>query len=181
MPAFVNSTNFDHARCLDASCPAPKLFTDERRASFDLEDEDDDKIALEKKRECASRVAAWINQSAVTLHAYTLPSPSPSSSSSSSTTSASDVLDFDLDIDSDFDLDLEDAEPHVLYSTPAAKSAPVIHAPVLRRPSSHSSHSSHSLAHGRSSRSRSRGRHHGYKPRMPFPLGLYVIQEEEAE
>ncbi|KAF7373537.1 hypothetical protein MSAN_00564100 [Mycena sanguinolenta] len=170
---------------LSALSPCSPYDDAPRRGSFD--EDDDDELALEKKRECASRVAAWINQSAVRITAvsfqsYTFP-PSTSTSSPSSSTSSSDnsdVLDFDLDVDSDFDLDLDDAEPYVIYSTASAKSTPVIHAPVPRRPHS-SAHSHGHSSHGRSSRSRSRGRHHGYKPRMPSPLSLYVIQEEDAD
>ncbi|KAJ7270739.1 hypothetical protein B0H12DRAFT_1229220 [Mycena haematopus] len=181
MPALVNATNFDHTRRLDvpyhtmatsSSCQAsprsPQFFDDMgRRGSFD-EDDDEDEVALAKKRECAKRVAAWINQSAVRITAITSPYI-PSNTSF-------DMLDFELDLDLEdetepqlvYDSDAQyvsKSEPFVLYST-SSKSvgAPVIHAPIPRR----------------SSRSRGR-RHHGHshRPRMLSPL--YVIQEEESE
>ncbi|KAJ7854981.1 hypothetical protein B0H14DRAFT_2579575 [Mycena olivaceomarginata] len=152
MPALVNTTNFDHhTRRLDVSCnmaagpscqasPRSPQFYDDigRRGSFD-EDDDEDEVALAKKRECAKRVAAWITQSAVRITAITSPYI-PSNTSF-------DMLDFDLDLDLEdesepeplYDSDVRympEGEPYLLYSS-SSKSvgAPVIHAPTPRRSS----------------------------------------------
>jgi len=182
MPALLNTTNFDHhTRRLDVSynnmaagpsCQAsprsPQFYDDMgRRGSFD-EDDEESELALAKKQECAKRVAAWINQSAVRITAITSPYI-PSNTSF-------DMLDLDLDLDLEdesepellYDSDIQhmsEGEPYLLYSS-SSKSlgGPVIHAPTPRR----------------SSRSRGR-RHHGHshRPRMPSPL--YVIHEEDSE
>lgn len=200
MPALVNTTNFDHhTRRLDVSCnmaagpscqasPRSPQFYDDigRRGSFD-EDDEEDEVALAKKRECAKRVAAWITQSAVRITAVRVLSFRSSAPQLTDnqlqitspyipSNTSFDMLDFDLDLDLEdesepellYDSDVRympEGEPYLLYSS-SSKSvgAPVIHAPTPRR----------------SSRSRSRRHHsHSRRPRMPSPL--YVIQEEDSE
>ncbi|KAJ7701583.1 hypothetical protein B0H17DRAFT_1195359 [Mycena rosella] len=180
MLAFANTTNFDlHTRRAEVpynnmaagpSCqPAPRSpqYDEDfgRRGSFEEGEDEESDRALAKKRECARRVAAWINQSAVRITAVTCPY--------GASTASFDLLDLDLDLEEDEpeilgDLDfryVSRGEPYLLYSS-SSKSvgAQVIHHPTPRRPS----------------RSRSGRRHHGHaRPRMPSPL--YVIQEEESE
>jgi len=185
MLAFANTTNFDlHARRAEVSsytlnmaagpscqaAPRSPQYDDDfgRRGSLDDGEDEESEQALAKKRECARRVAAWINQSAVRITAITSPY--------GASTASFDLLDLDLDLedehepevlgDSDFRY-IPRGEPYLLYSS-SCKSvgAPVIHTPTPRRPSS---------------RSRSGRRHHGHahRPRMPSPL--YVIHEDESE
>ncbi|KAJ6554586.1 hypothetical protein B0H19DRAFT_1262918 [Mycena capillaripes] len=178
MLAFANTTNFDlHTRRTDVSyhnmAAGPSCQASPRSPQFDHamgcnsydEDDEESELALAKKRECASRVAAWINQSAVRITAITSPYVA--------STASFDLLDFDLDLEDEhqpdvlYDSDLRymsEGEPYLLYSSSGkSASAPVIHHPTPKRPS------------------RSRGRRHRThsRPRMPSPL--YVIQEEDSE
>ncbi|KAJ7756239.1 hypothetical protein B0H16DRAFT_1458236 [Mycena metata] len=200
MLAFVNTTNFDlHTRRMDVShdknmaagpsCQLPPCspqYSDDmgRRGSYDdrEEEEEESEFDLAKKRECASRVAAWINQSAVRITAVRinclgLPRTAAKSTDQITTSyGASSTTSFDLDLDLDLEdenydsnfRDIPEGEPYLFYSS-SSKSvgAPIIHAPIPRRPSPK-----------RSSRGR---RHHGHshRPRMPSPL--YVIHEEDSE
>ncbi|KAJ7042807.1 hypothetical protein C8F04DRAFT_54845 [Mycena alexandri] len=200
MLAFVNTTNFSlHTRRMDVSydknmAAGPSCqpqYSDDmgRRGSYDdREEEEESEFDLAKKRECASRVAAWINQSAVRITAVrinVLPLPRTAAESTEQITTsygASSTTSFDLDLDLDLDLedqsydsdfrDTPEGEPYLFYSSSSSKSvgAPIIHAPIPRR-----------LSPRRSSRGRSGRRHHGHshRPRMPSPL--YVIHEEDSE
>ncbi|KAJ7452132.1 hypothetical protein B0H11DRAFT_2074463 [Mycena galericulata] len=181
MLAFANTTNFDlhtrrvensfHNMAAGPSCqtsPRSPQFDEDfgRRGSFDDGEDEQSELALAKKRECARRVAAWINQSAVRI---TEQITSPYGSS----TASFDLLDLDLDLedehepevlyDSDF-RNVPEGESYLHYSSSKTDATPVMHTPTPRR----------------SSRSRSGRRHHGHaRPRMPSPL--YVIHEEDAE
>ncbi|KAJ7125583.1 hypothetical protein C8R43DRAFT_1029393 [Mycena crocata] len=133
-----------------------------RQGSYGDEDDEQSEHTLAKKRECASKVAAWITQSAVRITAIT-----------STSTASFDLLDFDLDLedeqdildDSDFRY-ISDGEPYALCSSSCKfGGAPVIHTPTPRR----------------SSRSRSGRRHHGHSQRLRTPSPLYMIKEEDSE
>ncbi|KAJ7146094.1 hypothetical protein C8R44DRAFT_863902 [Mycena epipterygia] len=180
MLAFVNTTNFDlHTRRAEVSydnmaagpsCQSPlrsPQYDDDlgRRGSYEEGEDEQNERALAQKRECARRVAAWINQSAVRITAIASPYDA--------STASFDLLDLDLDLENEQDRDvlydsdiryIPEGEPYLLYSSSSKSvSTPVIHTPTPRRPS----------------RSRSRRHGHARRPRMPSPL--YVIQEEDSE
>nr|GAT51184.1 predicted protein [Mycena chlorophos] len=179
--ALTNSTNlsyhhdfYSHSGNAVAgpSCHAQSLEYEDRESAR----------ALERQREAASRVAAWI-QTAGPITAFTLPYTSTASIGSSSPQSSASELD-DLDLD-EFDFELDD-EPQLvqvytgseedsddLFSFPTKYQQPIIHAPIPRRASRSRSRSRSRRGHSGSGRSGS-----GHRPRVPSPLSLYVIQEE---
>ncbi|KAJ7079974.1 hypothetical protein B0H15DRAFT_490989 [Mycena belliarum] len=202
MVAFIDTTNFDlhtgrgnvsyNDMAAGPSCQSPPRspqYDDDlgQRGSYDEGDEQESEKTQAKQRECARRVAAWINQSAVRITAVraqscVVPRRScadfcPQIASPYGASPASfDLLDLDLDLEDEHDEQdilghtdfqcIPQGEPYLLYSS-SCKSVgaprPVIHAPAPRRPS----------------RSRSRRHHSRTRPRMPSPL--YVIKEEDSE